>query len=129
MNKQPKKIHIVDDNSAILDSLEILLKIEGYEVKKFEKGSELLNNLKLNQSFPDAVLMDVFINDEDGRDFCRLIKADNHLKIIPVLIMSANNGLSNSAFENGADDFISKPFELEDILGKMYHFTHNLKYG
>lgn len=129
MNKQPKKIHIVDDNSAILDSLEILLKMEGYEVKKFEKGSELLNNLKLNQSFPDAVLMDVFINDEDGRDFCRLIKADNHLKIIPVLIMSANNGLSNSAFENGADDFISKPFELEDILGKMYHFTHNLKYG
>ncbi len=128
MNKQPKKIHIVDDNSAILDSLEILLKMEGYEVKKFEKGSELLHNLKLNQSFPDAVLMDVFINDEDGRDFCRLIKADNHLKIIPVLIMSANNGLSNSAFENGADDFISKPFELEDILGKMYHFTHNLKY-
>ena len=128
MNKQPKKNHIVDDNSAILDSLEILLKMEGYEVKKFEKGSELLHNLKLNQSFPDAVLMDVFINDEDGRDFCRLIKADNHLKIIPVLIMSANNGLSNSAFENGADDFISKPFELEDILGKMYHFTHNLKY-
>ena len=128
MNKQPKKIHIVDDNSAILDSLEILLKMEGYEVKKFEKGSELLHNLKLNQSFPDAVLMDVFINDEDGRDFCRLIKADSHLKIIPVLIMSANNGLSNSAFENGADDFISKPFELEDILGKMYHFTHNLKY-
>ena len=128
MNKQPKKNHIVDDNSAILDSLEILLKMEGYEVKKFEKGSELFHNLKLNQSFPDAVLMDVFINDEDGRDFCRLIKADNHLKIIPVLIMSANNGLSNSAFENGADDFISKPFELEDILGKMYHFTHNLKY-
>ena len=118
MNKQPKKIHIVDDNSAILDSLEILLKMEGYEVKKFEKGSELLHNLKLNQSFPDAVLMDVFINDEDGRDFCRLIKADNHLKIIPVLIMSANNGLSNSAFENGADDFISKK-EIANTKNKI----------
>lgn len=125
MNKQPKKIHIVDDNSAILDSLEILLKMEGYEVKKFEKGSELLHNLRLNQSFPDTVLMDMLLNGEDGRDFCRLIKADNHLKMIPVLIMSANNDLSASAFENGADDFISKPFELEDILEKMYRFTHN----
>ena len=125
MNNQPKKIHIVDDNPAILDSLEILLNMEGYEVKKFEKGSELLNNLKLNQSMPDTVLMDMWINGEDGRDFCRLIKEDDSLKSIPVLIMSASRGLSNSAFENGADDFIPKRFELEEILEKIYRFTHN----
>ena len=123
MNNQPKKIHIVDDNPAILDSLEILLNMEGYEVKKFEKGSELLNNLKLNQSMPDTVLMDMWINGEDGRDFCRLIKEDDSLKSIPVLIMSASRGLEQTALQSGANAFIAKPFEIDEVVDQLHKLT------
>ncbi len=56
--------------------------------------------------------MDMWLSGEDGRDICREIKADENLKDIPVLIMSASRGLEQSALDAGADAFIAKPFDL-----------------
>ena len=117
-----KKVMVVDDSPAILDSVELMLNFEGFEVLKFEKGSDMLKIMSFNNK-PDAILMDMWLSGEDGRDICRQIKNDSQLKDIPVVIMSASRGLANSALEAGADDFIPKPFDLGDMLDTIKSFV------
>lgn len=119
-----KKIIVVDDSLDILDSVEMMLDMEGFEVLKYEKGSEMYNSLK-PCSKPDVILMDMWLSGEDGRDICRLIKKHQDYKDIPVVIMSASRNLSASALESGANDFIPKPFDLTEIVEKIRYFSQS----
>ncbi|KQR92625.1 response regulator receiver protein [Chryseobacterium sp. Leaf180] len=112
------KILVVDDSPAILDSIEMMLDLEGYDISKFYKGSEMLNTLNADAK-PNVILMDMWLSGEDGRDICRAIKDNEKLRDIPVLIMSASRGLEQSALDAGADEFIAKPFDLEDMVEKI----------
>ena len=120
-----KKIIVVDDSPAILDSVKLMLNMEGFEVSNYERGSDMFNSLLETSTKPDVILMDMWLSGEDGRDICKMIKQHQEFKNIPVVIMSASRGLGDSAIESGAIDFIPKPFELEEILEKIYRFTHN----
>ncbi|SIT24946.1 response regulator [Chryseobacterium gambrini] len=71
------------------------------------------------QPKPDVILMDMWLSGEDGRDICRTIRADENLKDIPVLIMSASRGLEQSALDAGANDFIAKPFDMGDMISRV----------
>ncbi|SMP28886.1 response regulator transcription factor [Chryseobacterium profundimaris] len=115
------KIMVVDDSPAIVDSIEMMLDFEGFEVAKFYKGSEMFNALDPN-SKPDVILMDMWLSGEDGRDFCKLIKAHENFHDIPVLIMSASRGLGQSALDAGADEFIAKPFDLGNMVERIRHY-------
>lgn len=112
------RVLVVDDSPAIVDSIEMMLDFEGFEIEKFYKGSDMLKSLEV-KSKPDLILMDMWLSGEDGRDICREIKANNNLKDIPVLIMSASRGLEQSALDAGADAFIAKPFDLDDMVDKI----------
>ncbi|CAD7800467.1 Response regulator MprA [Chryseobacterium aquaeductus] len=112
------KVLVVDDSPAIVDSIEMMLDFEGFEIEKFYKGSDMLKTLDA-ESKPNLILMDMWLSGEDGRDICREIKANDSLKDIPVLIMSASRGLEQSALDAGADAFIAKPFDLDDMVDKI----------
>ncbi len=112
------QILVLDDSPAIVDSIEMMMELEGLSVAKFYKGSDMLNALD-PQSKPNVILMDMWLSGEDGRDICRTIKADENLSDIPVVIMSASRGLEQSALDAGANDFIAKPFDMEDIISRM----------
>ncbi|KQM61300.1 PleD family two-component system response regulator [Chryseobacterium sp. Leaf201] len=112
------KIMVVDDSPAIVDSIEMMLDFEGFEVDKFYKGSEMFSALDPDMK-PDVILMDMWLSGEDGRDFCKLIKTDEKLKDIPVLIMSASRGLEQSALDAGANEFIAKPFDLGNMVDRI----------
>lgn len=116
-----KKIIIVDDDVAILDSLSLILDFEGYEVKTFERGTEIFNSIESNFK-PDIILLDMWLSQEDGRDICKKLKNSDSTKNIPVIIMSASRGLENSALDSGADAFIAKPFEFDEVIGKLNKF-------
>ncbi|RRQ45266.1 PleD family two-component system response regulator [Chryseobacterium sp. SC28] len=118
----PKKIIVVDDSPAILDSVKIMLNMEGFEVDNYEKGSEMFNALTTS-SKPDLILMDMWLSGEDGRDICKMIKAHQDFKNIPVVIMSASRGLGDTAIESGAIDFIPKPFDLGEIVEKIRYYS------
>lgn len=118
MSELNKKIIIVDDNIAILDSLQMMLDLEGYDVQIFEKGSEMYQQLDKN-NLPNLILMDMWLAGEDGRDICRLIRANEDFALLPVIIMSASRGLANSAIESGANEFVAKPFDLFEVLDKI----------
>lgn len=117
-----KKIYVVDDSPAILDSVKLMLNMEGYEVDNYERGSEMFNALS-SSSKPDVILMDMWLSGEDGRDICKMIKAHQDYKSIPVVIMSASRGLGDTAIESGAIDFIPKPFDLGEIVEKIRYYS------
>lgn len=115
---------VVDDSPAIVDSIEMMLDFEGFEVMKFYKGSEMLNSLDVNDK-PDVILMDMWLSGEDGRDICKIIKEDEKLNDIPVVIMSASRGLEQSALDAGANEFIAKPFDLGNMVERIRFYIKN----
>ncbi|WP_312207725.1 response regulator transcription factor [Epilithonimonas hominis] len=119
-----KKIIVVDDSPAILDSVKLMLNMEGFEVSNYERGSDMFNSLLETSTKPDVILMDMWLSGEDGRDICKMIKAHHDFKNIPVVIMSASRGLGDSAIESGAIDFIPKPFDLGEIVEKIRYYSH-----
>ncbi|WP_326982512.1 response regulator [Chryseobacterium sp. MYb264] len=112
------QILVLDDSPAIVDSIEMMMEFEGLSVSKFYKGSDMLNALN-PQAKPNVILMDMWLSGEDGRDICRTIRADENLRDIPVVIMSASRGLEQSALDAGANDFIAKPFDMDDMISRM----------
>lgn len=119
-----KKIIVVDDSPAILDSVKLMLNMEGFEVSNYERGSDMFNSLIETSTKPDVILMDMWLSGEDGRDICKMIKQHQEFKNIPVVIMSASRGLGDSAIESGAIDFIPKPFDLGEIVEKIRYYSN-----
>lgn len=111
-----KKIMIADDDPGIVDAVEMLLEFEGYAVTSTVEGSSVLS---LKENLPDLLLLDIWMSGEDGRDICRNLKADDTKKHIPVIMISASKDIKDSAMQAGADDFLAKPFEMNDLLGKI----------
>lgn len=122
-----EKIIVVDDSPAILDSVKLMLNMEGFEVSNYERGSDMFNSLLETSTKPDVILMDMWLSGEDGRDICKMIKQHQEFKNIPVVIMSASRGLGDSAIESGAIDFIPKPFDLGEIIEKIRYYSESLK--
>lgn len=117
-----KKIAIIDDDVAILDSLGTLLDFEGFEVNTFERGSEIFSYVEKSDK-PCLILLDMWLSGEDGRDICRKLKTQDSTKNIPVIMMSASRGLAHTAIQSGADAFIAKPFEIDEVVQKLNHLT------
>ncbi|HMG09804.1 MAG TPA: response regulator [Mucilaginibacter sp.] len=111
-----KKIMIADDDPGIVDAVEIMLDFEGYEVSSTVNGATLLD---MQTEFPDLLLLDIWMSGFDGRDICRELKQKKNTRGIPIIMISASRDIERSAYEAGADDFLAKPFEIDDLLGKI----------
>lgn len=111
-----KKIFVVDDEKSILDALEFMLTEEGYLVKTSARGSDLL---KLNSDLPDVIILDVLLSGEDGREIARKLKLDYHTRDIPIVMISAHPNARESVKACGADEFISKPFDIDGLLSTV----------
>ncbi|WP_091211465.1 response regulator [Mucilaginibacter gossypiicola] len=111
-----KKIMIADDDPGIVDAVEIILDFEGYEVSSTVNGTTLLD---MQTEFPDLLLLDIWMSGSDGRDICRELKKRDSTKDIPIIMISASRDIEKSAYDAGADDFLAKPFEIDDLLGKI----------
>ncbi len=114
-----KKVLAVDDDPYILDALVELLKYSGYDVDTTPKGEEVFN--KIYEYVPDIILLDIMLSGMDGREICREIKANVETNKIPVIMISATPYLSQSVKEAGANDFVSKPFDIFQLLEKIEH--------
>jgi DNA-binding response OmpR family regulator len=113
---KPKKVMIADDDTGILDSLEIMLEFEGYEVSTTLNGAALLN---MDDELPDVLLLDIWMSGVDGRDICKQLKQNEKTNKMPVVMISASKDIERSAMESGADDFLAKPFDMYELLEKI----------
>lgn len=104
---------MADDNAAILDSLKIMLEDEGYEVETTDDGAVAQN---MKKPLPDLLLLDVWMSDINGRDVCMRLKSATATKQVPIILMSAAKNIVQIAKTAGADDYISKPFQMNHLL-------------
>jgi DNA-binding response OmpR family regulator len=112
--KKIKKILIIDDDEAILDAVKLMLEDSGYKVDAEIKGSRIQKRVISFE--PDLILLDVLMSGLDGRDICKKIKNDPETNDIPVIMISAHPGAKESLKECGADGYLAKPFQFEDLL-------------
>jgi two-component system phosphate regulon response regulator PhoB len=109
-----KYIHVVEDNEDIRYIVEFFLMDFDYEVQLSANVKEFVNSL--NGPLPDLYLVDVMLPDGNGLEICNHIKSNVDTKHIPVIIMSAHSNEREIRKESFADDFISKPFDLNDLV-------------
>ena len=113
-----KRILVVDDNTDILQIVKIILENYGFEVMVTQKGEETIS--KTDTYNPQLILMDVFLSSGiDGREICKTLKANSQTKDIPVILFSAQIKMDDGFQNWGADDFISKPFEVKELISKI----------
>ena len=112
-----KKVWVADDDESIRFVLEKGLIDAGFEVSVFEDGNEVVNQLDLEK--PNVLLTDLKMPGRDGMDLLDTFK--NEFSNIPVIMMTAHSDLDTTvdAFENGAWDYIAKPFDLNDAISKI----------
>jgi two-component system response regulator MprA len=113
------KILVVDDERAVRESLRRALELEGYEIELAGDGSEALQALKDEESQPDAVILDVLMPGIDGLEVCRRLRAAGNS--VPVLMLTARDEVENrvAGLDAGADDYVTKPFALEELLARV----------
>jgi two-component system response regulator MprA len=112
------KILVVDDERAVRESLRRALELEGYEIELAADGNEALAALEDGED-PDAMILDVLMPGVDGLEVCRRLR--NSGSRLPVLMLTARVEVENrvAGLDAGADDYVTKPFALEELLARV----------
>ncbi|MCB0928839.1 MAG: response regulator transcription factor [Mycolicibacterium insubricum] len=111
------RILVVDDDRAVRESLRRSLSFNGYNVLLAEDGVEALDVITNDR--PDAVILDVMMPRLDGLEVCRRLRSAGD--DLPVLVLTARDSVSErvAGLDAGADDYLPKPFALEELLARM----------
>lgn len=110
-------IYVVEDNDDIRELVEYIIECEGLAVKSFANATDFKTALRGQN--PDLVVLDIMLPDGNGIEICSMIKSNATTKDIPVLLMSANTNITYAGKESDANDFISKPFDINDLVGRV----------
>jgi DNA-binding response OmpR family regulator len=116
-----RRVAVVDDDRDIRDGLKMALTDEGYDVTVVANGLRLLSALQVDK--PDLIVLDVMMSWIDGFELCRAMKRNADYSQIPVLFISAKGSPQDiqHGLECGAVDYVTKPFDLPDLLGRIEH--------
>ncbi len=111
------RILVVDDDRAVRESLRRSLAFNGYSVSLAEDGVEALNSIAADR--PDALVLDVMMPRLDGLEVCRQLRSIGD--DLPILVLTARDSVSErvAGLDAGADDYLPKPFALEELLARM----------
>jgi DNA-binding response OmpR family regulator len=114
-----KKILVVDDEDDILQFLELVLREKGYDVVTAAGGQEALTRAQIEK--PDLVLLDIMMPQMDGWEVLKLLRVDEETASIPVAMLSARTEAKDrvQGLQEGAVDYICKPFALQELLEKI----------
>lgn len=112
-----QRILAVDDDKDILEVLQYILEESGYLVDTLSDGHYLFDKIKENT--PDLILLDIMLGNMDGRELCKDVKSQNDTKNIPVILISASHTAKITDKAGAPDDFIAKPFDINDLLSSI----------
>jgi diguanylate cyclase (GGDEF)-like protein len=120
------KILVVDDEPTIVELIEESLRMDGFETARAYSGEEALE--ALGKDPPDLVLLDLMLPGMDGYEVCRQMQKDVRLSQIPVIMLTAKSAVTDrvAGYQKGADDYITKPFDAEELLVRVRAQLHHL---
>lgn len=115
-----KKILVIEDDVEILDNIKILLELEKYSVLVASSGMEGISVAKSKR--PDLIICDIMMPDVDGYEVLKQISKEDSLNLIPFIFLTAKVERTDlrKGMELGADDYIFKPFDADDLLGAIH---------
>ena len=116
LSTRKKKILVADDDPSILEAIQLILEDSGYEVVTTVNGETIY---QMEKEYPDLLLLDIWMSGQDGREICKYLKNNPLTKHIPIIMISASRDIIESAKKAGADDFLAKPFQMDDLLQKV----------
>jgi two-component system alkaline phosphatase synthesis response regulator PhoP len=113
------KILIIDDEVDLVETIRFPLELQGYQVLVAYNGEEGLHLAR--KESPDLILLDLMLPKIDGYKICRLLKFDEKYKHIPIIMLTARSQEKDRLLgkETGADEYITKPFEMADLLSQI----------
>jgi DNA-binding response OmpR family regulator len=109
-----KRILLVDDDQDILDTLDLILSKEGYEVQTLNTPQTIFS--VIHHYTPDLILLDIFMNEFNGLEICKAIKSYYNTQKIPIIIISSHESIHTAKSEFGASDIVIKPFNMEQLV-------------
>ena len=118
-------ILVLDDDPDICAMLKLVLEYHGYgaeDAEGEEKAKAVLSARKV-----DLIIKDMLLSGADGTDICRRLKQDEQTLSIPILMFSAHPNAQKICMQAGADDFIAKPFEMNELMDKVVFFLERKK--
>ena len=124
---QQYHILIVEDEESLANTIALNLQLENYKVLLAKKGNDALTVFKNNSGLINLVLLDVMLPEINGYELCQLFKAIDPL--VPVIFLTAKNQISDKieGLKLGADDYITKPFDLEELLLRVSNVLKRTK--
>ena len=116
---ETSKILVVDDPADNIELLSAMLKLHGYTVEQSQRGDLAIEVAK--RRVPDLILMDVNMPGMNGFEVCKKLKADPNTEDIPIIFITALHEVRKKfeAFKYGGDDYITKPFQVEELLARV----------
>lgn len=115
--KSRKKVLVVDDDPTILEVFDLLLSDAGYDVELAENGRSALTIVE--RSRPDLIMLDLMMPVMNGWDVMHTLRTQPESRSIPVIILSADQNVESKANELQAEDYCSKPFDVDDVMSKV----------
>lgn len=115
--KENARILVVDDDSGIGEMLKTLLEFYDFEVTVTEQPDE--TEKLISKHDIDLVMLDMLISGVNGTDVCARLRQNEETKDIPILMMSALHDAGVKCTRAGANDFIAKPFEMDDLISRI----------
>lgn len=116
------RILVAEDDGAIIDVMRIILEGEGHEVLHGTTEKEVMT--LISQKEPQLVFLDIALGTEDGGKITSLIKKSFTSHYLPIIIVSANTQTEKIATRHGADGFLLKPFDIEELLALVAKYDH-----
>lgn len=110
-----KKILLIDDDPDILEAMQAMLEDEGYAVVTAD-AHDYIEKIFKDGSLPNLILIDILLSGKDGREIVQELKSQQDTQHIPIIMTSARSSVEKTARESGADDFLAKPFDIDDLL-------------
>ncbi|MCX5749662.1 MAG: response regulator [Candidatus Saganbacteria bacterium] len=114
-----KNILIVEDVEDHLEIVKIILEQYNYNILTAANGRSGLETVQ--KKLPDLIILDVMLPEMNGYEVCKAIRADQHTRVIPVIMLSVKSNPEDieAGYKAGANEYITKPFNLEELVKKV----------
>lgn len=114
-----KQIFVTEDEADILELVRLKLETAGYSTQGFTRAQDMLD--RLEQELPELIVLDLMLPDLDGLEACRRIKSNPAWEHVPIIMLTARSDIRDrvKGLEFGADDYVTKPFDTEELLARV----------